>query len=231
MDMRDKKDVFPRWPALINAALLVVLAAIVAGSVPMFVVVSLGVAIGIIILLAVQRLIWGILHPFIQKRIVWSGFLLAPSLVLAGLMTYSMLPSVRINSVLEAARLANLPESAHNVRYHQWSGIFTGESLLSFTADPEEIEEFLAASPSLQNAKITIYSSTYQRVPFPEDYTSWDIEKFDYFSPSAVSPDWWRDEISSGRKYMIPAGEKGNNWGLLLLNNDTSTVFIMVVHG
>ena len=229
--MNVQDDVFPKCPAILNAALLVLLTAIVSGSIPMFVFLSLGLGIGLLILFAAQRLIWAFLHSLIQKRIVWTGFLLAPSFLLAGLVIYSFLPSVRISSALEDARLANLPGSAHNVQYHQWSGIFSGESFLSFQAVPDEIEEFLAASPSLQDAEVTVYSANYQRVPYPEKGEAWDVEKFDYFSPSPTSPAWWKGEIKSGRAYEIPAGEKGNNWGVLLLDDHSSTVFILVVHG
>ncbi|AQQ71660.1 hypothetical protein SMSP2_02037 [Limihaloglobus sulfuriphilus] len=71
-------------------------------------------------------------------------------------------------SIIEDGRLAQLPESAFGVKAEGWSSMFTGDDYMMFKADPEDIEKFIADSPSLKGIEPELFSPEKQYMPYPE---------------------------------------------------------------
>ena len=147
-------------------------------------------------------------------------------------------PAERTERILRAGRLADLPESATEVKVYGWGGIFTGEDYLMFRATHEDIEKFIAKSPSLKGATPEIFDSEHMHLPYQKEeeyYTDEELEnryKQKYFFPSHMDPKWYDLTIKvKGRKYGIPGdpNEEGHNWGSVLINDETDTVYISVI--
>lgn len=147
-------------------------------------------------------------------------------------------PAERTERILRAGRLADLPESATYIKAEGWSAMFTGEDYLMFRAAPEDIEKFIAKSPSLKGATPEIFDSEHMHLPYQKEeeyYTDEELEnsyKQKYFFPSHMDPKWYDLTIKvKGRQYEIPGdpNKKGHNWGSVLINDETNTVYIYVI--
>jgi hypothetical protein len=137
--------------------------------------------------------------------------------------------------ILKTGRLAVLPESATDIKAEGWSGIFTGEDYLMFRATPEGIEKFIAESPSIKDTEPEIFSSKKMYLPYHEpndfaDEADWeDHYNHNYFFPQKDQPEWYDITIKlKGRRYKIPAFEH-HNWGSVIINDETNTVYINVI--
>jgi hypothetical protein len=213
---------------LINAAVCVLVVAIGAGDLCAF----FGATVFVSLLLLLQMLTWTVFRRIVTNQSIWACFLLIPCILITGIVIYNALPSTNARRTLEDGRLSVMPLSARNVKSSHWSGLFTGESYLSFQADKADIEAFLATSPSLQGVKPKVYSKDYQRMPFPTTNKGFDFNsaKFDYFvKQSNLVPDWWNEEITGqGRTYEIPGQAGGNNFGLVIYDEERCIVYIRV---
>ena len=147
-------------------------------------------------------------------------------------------PAERTERILRNGRLADLPESATDVKVYGWAGIFTGEDYLMFRATPEDIEKFIAKSPSLKGATPEIFDSEHMHLPYQKEEESYTEEEFEnrykqkYFFPYHMDPKWYDLTIKvKGRQYEIPGdpNKKGHNSGSVLINDETDTVYIYVI--
>jgi hypothetical protein len=138
-------------------------------------------------------------------------------------------------SILEDGRLAQLPDSAFGVKAEGWSGMFTGEDYMMFKAEPEDIEKFITESPSLKEVEPELFSAEKQYMPYPEkdDFESdeefLEHQKHSYYHLGDYLPQWYRPMIrNKGRRYEIPAKDS-HNWGSVIINDETGTVYINVI--
>jgi len=145
------------------------------------------------------------------------------------------LSACKPEAVLKAGRLAELPQSAKNIKAEGWNSIFTGEDYLMFCATPKDIEKFIAESPSIKDTEPEIFSLDKMYLPYyePNDFTDdadWDAYyKHKYFFTHKSQPEWYKIEIRlKGRRYEIPSFEH-HNWGSVIINDETNTVYINVI--
>ncbi len=171
----------------------------------------------------------------IMGLILSSLSVLAISALIFKIATCGTLYSQDPKQILMDGRLAGLPASATNVKAEGWSGIFTGEDYLMFQADPKEINRFIAGSVSLKGQKPQVFSPEKMYVPMDSDgehktgYTMEGEPKHEYFFTDKYSPKWYDPTIRvRGRKYEIPS-EKMHNWGSVIVNDQTNTVYIWVI--
>ena len=73
-------------------------------------------------------------------------------------------PLTRAPHTLAWAELANLPESARDVRVYSSCVLFVRTDYLRFEADPEDIERFIADSPGLKGITCRTYSKKRMRL-------------------------------------------------------------------
>ncbi len=268
---------FPLWVALIGSTILLVPLTIgsawvvgapgtetmdvefmVAGRIIMAV---LAFGIGLLS----QTILWRALRTHATSGIRRGLVLLLPAVVLgAGWLAltghdHSVLvrkygPLVRAPWVLRRAQLAELPGSANGVTVYMFiSFICSAKCYLCFAAEPNEIERFLANSPSLKDLTCQTYSKRRMRLassdhhlafrhsessgheysyPRPESggqgYSSPRLEDsgHEYFYPSGSPPAWYKEEIRGvGRRYEINPG--ASNWvGEVIVDDEQHVVYV-----
>jgi len=188
-----------------------------------------------------QTRIWRRLRPRMVS-VTWRSVLLLPAvalgivwLTLTGYDHWALSrkyePIKRSPVVLNRAGLAPLPDSARDVRVHAWGFMLSGKYTLRFTADPNDIERFLTASPSLDRVLARTYSRERMRLR-GGDYVSlsdrYDAQGNEYFTPECDVPDWYRQEIRGpGRRYEINWCD-GKYQGELLVDDEEHTVYAHV---
>jgi hypothetical protein len=200
-----------------------------------------GLILGIIAIVKIRRsrgLLKG--RPFAIAGIITSAI----PIVLIGMFilwfAYRLSSGMKLSArkpeaILKDGRLAELPVSATDIKAEGWNGIFTGECYLVFCATPEDIEKFIAESPSIKDTEPEIFSSEKMYLPYcePNDFTyDADLEAYfehKYFFPRKSQPEWYNIAIRlKGRRYEIPAF-KHHNWGSVIINDETNTVYINVI--
>ncbi|MFA5865501.1 MAG: DUF4190 domain-containing protein [Phycisphaerae bacterium] len=135
-------------------------------------------------------------------------------------------------SILKNGRLASLPTSATNIKAEGWSAIFTGEDFLMFKASPDDIEKFLSQSESIKRGTPKLFDHKQMHIPYPntENAENQSNENDIYFFRSNHWPIWYDPTIKiKGRKYEIPSDVRGHNWGSVIIDDETSTVYISVI--
>lgn len=227
----------PRTSRLAIASLILGVAWVLLGpltSIP-------GLILGIVAIVKIKRsrgLLKG--RPFAIAGIITSGI----PIVLIGMFilwfAYRLSCGMKLSArkpqaILKAGRLAELPESAADIEAEGWDGIFTGEDYLMFRATLEGIEKFIAESPSIKDTEPEIFSSKKMYLPYHEpndfaDEADWeDHYNHKYFFPQKDQPEWYDITIKlKGRRYKIPAFEH-HNWGSVIINDETNTVYINVI--
>ncbi|MHC4573302.1 MAG: DUF4190 domain-containing protein [Planctomycetota bacterium] len=136
----------------------------------------------------------------------------------------------RPESILRAARLADLPNSATNVRAEGWSALFTGEDYLMFQATPQDINNWVAQLSSIRNSIPETFNSDHMHLPYKADRKYYT--RHEYYFPMSSNPQWYDLTIRvNGRKYEIPGdpNKGGHNWGTVIINDQTNTVYINVI--
>lgn len=134
----------------------------------------------------------------------------------------------RPEAILQAARLADLPQSATSVRAQGWSSIFSGANYLVFQAAPEDINNWIAQSSSINGGIPEAFDSNHMHLPY-EPNREYDTDH-KYYVPMPSNPQWYDLTIKvKGRKYEIPGDPGGHNWGTVIINDHTNTVFINVI--
>ncbi len=168
-----------------------------------------------------QAIIWRKLHTRMTSA-ARRSLLLLPAVVLGvgwlALAAYDHRalsrkydPVARSPEVLDRAGLAVLPTSARDVRVHSWGFICSGKHTLRFTAELNDIERFLAASPSIEGRK------------------GLGLNHRDTFYRPREVPHWYKRDIRSpGRRYEINWRD-GKYQGELLVDDEEHTVYVHVV--
>jgi len=202
-------------------------------------IVMAGFALGLGVL--AQTLIWRRLRPRMTS-VTRRSLLLLPAVVLGAAwlaltgydhwaLSRKYDPVKRSPVVLKRAGLAELPASARDVRVHSWAFLMSGKYTLRFTADPNVIEDFLAASPSLEKVTPSTYSSRRMRLRggvFVSSLDKYDSQGNERFAPQRDVPRWYRQEIRGpGRRYEINWYD-GKYRGELLIDDEDHTVYIHV---
>ena len=168
----------------------------------------------------------------LRIRQIWLFLFILPALSIACLEIYSNRQSAKIESILSAGRLADLPPDASDIHYDSWSAMFTGEQFLRFTASEQTIEQFIKNSKSLNSIEPAIISVEYPRLPWTD---SVDLERIsskefkNSYHERPTIPDWYMGpHRARGRYFEIPNHE-GHNWGEIIIDDETHTVYINVV--
>ena len=106
-----------------------------------------------------HAILFGLLRKKLKNEMLLAVLFIIPAILLGGNDLYQSFPIVRARSVLFDGRLAALPDSATDIKVYHWSGIFSGESFLKFSAEPKDINVFLRSSPSIKGQQCRQYSS------------------------------------------------------------------------
>jgi hypothetical protein len=140
-------------------------------------------------------------------------------------------PVARSPEVLDRAGLAALPPSARAVRVHSWAFMLSGQFDLRFAAEPNAIERFLAASPSLKSVTCQTYSRQKMLLrggTYVSPFDGLDASGNEVLPSEADMPRWYQQEIRGlGRRYEI-SWHDGMYQGELLVDDQTHTVYVHV---
>jgi hypothetical protein len=173
-----------------------------------------------------------VVHSLLRRRVTsslaWTILFVLPALVAGGFVSYTSLPRVEAAALLRFAELAPLPRSASGVKAYSWSGVFSGEDYLCFTAERNDIEQFIAESPALRGKEPTRYSLQKMRIPHPKDPNEFNYTN-EYFSPWLNSPSWYQQEVRGpARKYEVQPPEYQLP-GEVLIDDETHTVYVHLI--
>lgn len=229
MTDKDNRPRFPAKYAWINAGAILIIALIDSREPGWLVLQLLGIGLVLSLLLLVQWLLWLGFHRWIRSRTVWAVFLLLPCVLVALDSVWWAIPRNRAESALRAGRLAKLPSEAREIKHHAWSGFFTGSQFVTFTASPDEVNAFVARSPSLANVRPSLFSKKRHRLPYPERDSDQEFDGHDYYPAQTLAPAWWNGTLrDSGRVYAIPADKGGHNYGTLIYDEIRGVVYIQI---
>ena len=64
----------------------------------------------------------------------------------------------QVNKWLKFHHLAQLPQSAANIMYYQWNGLFTGETYMRVELPSNDLAAFVDQSPGLSRGKKEIFN-------------------------------------------------------------------------
>ena len=138
-------------------------------------------------------------------------------------------PPSAAKGILRAGKLADLPESAYDVRAAGWHSMFTGMDYLRFCATASDIEKFISDSPSIEGIKPEVFDSKHMLLPIYDLYNADFSSGHTFFHPEKGRPSWYdRMLMGRGRRYYFCAGPKGHNQGTVIVNYETNTVYINV---
>ena len=226
--MDKSENYFPKKIAWVNALLILILYAITGHDSMLFLPGLIVLWIFLWVIIRVQKTVVGFSSKFIISRYPKQIFILTPALLLIGITLYGHF--TRVDSFLQYARLAALPQSAKNIKFYEWHNLFAGERFLSFTAPSEAVMDFINASESLVDSEVVVYSESYPRIPYSKEveFQDWRSD-VDYYVPETGAPVWWDEELrGAGRKYEIPSDANGHWWGYVIYNEATGTVYIKI---
>ncbi len=136
-----------------------------------------------------------------------------------------------VRRVLQKGRLADVPLSAREVKATGWAGLFTGSDYVRFKADGNDIENFISRSPGLNKVSPTMYTKSKSLIIEPglTGYTKSHSDDELYYFDRRTEPGWFNFKtIRHGKKYAIPP-EKYHNWGDVIIDHETNTVYIKIV--
>ena len=184
-------------------------------------------------------LLWGslvchlILYHSLRRKLanplIWAALFVLPGVLVGAMVLKASLPSVKARGLLAYAELAPLPASATEIKFYSWSSPFSGEDFLRFTAEPSDIERFLANSPALRGQQPERYSVRRMRLKYPTDaqgHTIYQMDANEYIVPHGSTPSWYKQEIRGpARKYIVQPPEYQFP-GEVLVDDETNTVYI-----
>ncbi len=170
----------------------------------------------------------------IRNQFLWAIVFVIPVILLRGHDLPYDSHEVRAASILTYGRLADLPESATDLKVYSWSSPFSGEWYLKFKASSEDIDEFIKNSPSLKDQECIKYSPEKMRLLTPRDREKrmeYEQTGHKLFYPRSLSPKWYRPEIRvHGREYEVPPlAERRHNWGEVIVDDDQNIVYIKII--
>jgi hypothetical protein len=139
------------------------------------------------------------------------------------------IPANGIHAAREQGTLAPLPPSATGVRTDGWSTGFSSARYIRFKAKPQEIEQFLAASPGLKGVHPERFHARHRYLPYPNSgpRTKEGMDEYlrdKYFSLNG--PPWYNPTVRTrGRRYAIPWHGNGY-YGEVVVDDVAHVVFI-----
>ena len=131
---------------------------------------------------------------------------------------------------MNAANFAYLPKSADNIMTYRWSTVFSGEDYIKFSASPDDIEDFIANSPKIASVEPVYYGPEHMYLPQSQmgNKTDESFLQNDYYQINGETPDWYTPTIKiKGRVYNF-IGEPS---GVVIINDETHTVYVRIVWG
>lgn len=182
-------------------------------------------------------LVWHvILYKTVRRRTanprIWAALFLLPGVLGGAFVFHVTSPKILTGGLLAYAQLAPLPKSATAVKSYSWSSPFSGEDFLRFTAEPNDIERFLANSPALRGQQPERYSARRMRLKYPTDAqgnTIYQMDANEYIVPHGSTPSWYKQEIRGpARKYIVQPPEYQFP-GQVLVDDETNTVYIYLL--
>ncbi len=142
----------------------------------------------------------------------------------------------KIVGALATGRLADLPASARNVKVETSGNMFSRQFWLKFEATPEDIEAFIAASPGLKGIAPEYIGSKQPHAPLVENATTNGItevaeQETQDFGELKNKPIWWikKEAGKRQRRFKIP-WDKYQNYGEVVIDDETNTVYINTGH-
>ena len=192
---------------------------------------GIGSAFLICVSLGYQAIVYEIFKNRIKRNLLWPVLFLLPAIVLGTNHIYTSLPTVAARKILTLAELAPLPESATEIKVHEWSSLFSGEMFLIFRASPRDIEKFLKESPILQGTECETFSAERMLLRSsndPEKLGQLHEDGHETFVPDPSTPDWYKDEIRKGRLYIIQP-EWGYYPGQVIVDDEEHYVFVKII--
>jgi hypothetical protein len=133
-----------------------------------------------------------------------------------------------IKEWLEFHELSSLPQSATNILYDQWNGVFTGETYIKLQLRSNDVTAFIASSPGLSHGRLETFTPEHQLLPFREGSNFESDFRHSYFYRSRMFPDWFDPTITNrGRRYTLRKGPNSE----IYINEDTSTIYMRSIKG
>jgi len=151
--------------------------------------------------------------------------------VLGGVLLPWWLRQENLRVTLRLGRLADLPTGAHDVRIDGSSSLFSSCYYLRFQAPADAIEAFVAASPGLRGLVAEQFTPAHMYLPSENSSTGIRRDGHRYFHyPDASGCPWFDPTIRvKGRRFEIPQ-DANANYGEVIINDETQTVYIWVAH-
>jgi hypothetical protein len=245
---------FPVWSGVLGGVLLLI--ALVTGltwfrSAPGQETGAVGLRLLLRVIMAVLALGLGLLAQAIiwrKRRMRTAGgarrelLLLLPAVLLGTgwlaltghdhrVLTHRYDPVRRAPAVLDRAGLAALPASAREVKVHAWAFLMSGKYTLRFAAEPNDIERFLAESPSLKGRQCQTYSRDRMRLRarnLEQRLSRPRADGHEYYEPWMGVPGWYKREIQGpGRRYEVNWYD-GKYQGELIVDDEDHVVYVHV---
>lgn len=179
--------------------------------------------------LACHLVLYYALGRKVKNQLIWALLFILPGAIGGAKIFYDSSPKVRIHTLLKYAELAPLPESSKGIRYYTWSTPFSGEDFLRFTAEPNDIERFIAESFALQGQEPERFSAQRMKLERPKDYLTNPDYKEDgniYYKPPGTMPHWYKRQIKGPARIYRIQPPRYQYPGEVLIDDETKTVYI-----
>jgi len=122
--------------------------------------------------------------------------------------------------------------ASHGVATYFWAILLSGHCYLRFAAEPNDIEQFLAASATLKGVACQRYSQERMRIKSVgfQSQPGGPHDGHEYFHSINTPPPWYEEEIrGAGRRYEI--GIRESPWrGELIVDDERHVVYMHLVH-
>ena len=135
-------------------------------------------------------------------------------------------PEKKLRRLLSSGKgLAPLPQSATNVAFYRWNGLFTGEAYARFEASPADVLAFVADSLELSTKPEDVFSADHKLLPRSMGDRDLD-RKHAYFTRHPQMPEWFNPSIhGKGRQYLIWP------WHRIYIDEERHIVWLHFVKG
>ncbi len=135
-----------------------------------------------------------------------------------------------MHRLFSQARIAELPGSAHNLKYDTDTQPGGTKTLLTFAADRADVMLFVAMSPALRKTEAERYSTDYRLEVGASDSHAKVTGGPDSCRRIPDEPDfpWWRPELfGNGRRFAYDTPDY--DFIEVIINDDRGEVFIRAI--
>lgn len=133
-----------------------------------------------------------------------------------------------ISLVRKIAGLAELPPSATNVRIGRSGWSSSRRFVLRFTADPADIEAFLASSPVLVGGTRVVYTAEKTLILEPEPGGA---QEWDHLSAGPSWPTWFDPWLKNGGRMYRRGHDAPYELNWIIVNDETHVVYAYMTWG